>query len=441
MTTPATPVTPASSGPTKSKPPQLPMALPDQGTAWPELQAQMQGMRGRDVDWQSGRAAVYVFHSGDDVLQVAHDAYGMFISENGLGPAAFPSLRSMEKSVLDMALGLQHAPEGAAGSMTSGGTESIVMALKACRDFAQQQHPVSGVPEIVLPYSAHPAFDKGAHLLGLRVIRTPLTDDYLADVEQMAAAITPNTIMLVGSAPCFPYGLVDPIEALSDLAQAHGLWLHVDACVGGYIAPFMRSAGETIAPFDFAVSGVMSMSADLHKYGYAAKGASTVLYRSKTLRDAQVFAFSDWPCGVMFTPTLAGTRPGGAIAAAWAVMNYLGHDGYTKRAARIAEARRSLVAGLDELGLGTFGDPRLSIVAFGGKSDPDSDDLDLLAVGEGLYAQGWFSSRVQNPDGIQLMLSPEHDQTMDEYLAILGECVAKVRAGGLNRSGRPTSYS
>lgn len=429
-----------------SMPPTLPKTLPEQGTAWPELQAQMQSMRGGDVNWQAGRAAVYVFHSGDDVLQVAHDAYGLFISENGLGPAAFPSLRSMEKSVIDMALGLQHAPEGAAGSMTSGGTESIVMALKACRDFSQQQHPVSGVPEIVVPYSAHPAFDKGAHMLGMRVVRTPLTADYLSDVEQMTAAITPNTVMLVGSAPCFPYGLVDSIEALSDLAQARGLWLHVDACVGGYLAPFMRAAGEVIAPFDFALPGVLSMSADLHKYGYAAKGASTVLYRSKALRDAQVFAFSDWPCGAMFTPTLAGTRPGGAIAAAWAVMNYLGHAGYTQRAARISAARRSLAGGLEALGLQPFGDPRMSIIAFGGapnlnRSLNKSTDIDLLAVGEGLYAHGWFSSRVQNPDGIQLMLSPEHDRSMDEYLAILGESVAKVRAGGVSRSGAPVSYS
>lgn len=412
----------------------LPTDLPIQGTAWPELQAQMQSMRGDDVQWQSGRAAVYVFDSGEDVRQVAHDAYGMFISENGLGPAAFPSLRGMEKSVLDMALSLQQAPAGAAGSMTSGGTESIVMALKACRDYTAQQHPVQGIPEIVVPYSAHLAFDKGAHMLGMRVVRTPLADDFRSDVEQMAAAITPNTVMLVGSAPCFPYGVVDSIEALSELAIASNLWLHVDACVGGYLAPFMRAAGEDIAPFDFSVPGVMSMSADLHKYAYAAKGASTVLYRSKELRDAQVFAFSDWPCGMMFTPTMAGTRPGGAIAAAWAVMNYLGHSGYTEKAGRIRTARTRLQSGLGALGLRCFGDPQMSILAFGG-------DLDLLAVGEKLYAQGWFSSRVQKPDGIQLMLSPEHDQSMEEYLEILRDAVAQVQAGGGASSSKPISYS
>ena len=414
------------------------VTLNDTGRPWVELESEMLAWRGGDVAWRDGRAAVYVFNSGDDVMQVAHDAYGHFIAENGLGPAAFPSLKRMEREVVEMAMGLQHVPEEGAGSMTSGGSESIFLAVKACRDWSRSHMPVTGVPQIVVPYSAHPAFDKAAHLLGLQVVRVPLSDGYLADVSAMAEAVSKRTIMIVGSAPCFPYGVIDPIAALSTLAQERGLWLHVDACVGGYLNPFVAALGVELSEYDFRLPGVMSMSADLHKYGYAAKGASTVLYRHKSHREAQVFHFDDWPCGHMYTPTLAGTRPGGAIAAAWAVLNYLGWEGYTAKAARIMAARERLLAGLAELHLRVFGDPQLSIVAFG--AGPE-EDLDMLAVGEGLYRDGWFSSRVRNPDGVQVMISPEHDRFMDQYLDTLGHWVERGRRGELGKGSKDVSYS
>ena len=413
-------------------------SLPEKGRSWGELEAQMLDWRGGDVNWQQGRAAVYVFHPGDDVMQVTHDAYGLFIAENGLGPAAFPSLKRMEREVVEIALGLQRAPDGAAGSMTSGGSESIFMAVKACRDWSRSNRPVEGVPQIVVPYSAHPAFDKAAHLLGLEVARVPLGPDFEADTDAMAGSVSARTIMIVGSAPCFPYGLIDPIADLSALALERNLWLHVDACVGGYLNPFVVALGEDLPAWDFHLPGVSSMSLDLHKYGYAAKGASTVLYRSRELRDAQVFHFDDWPCGHMYTPTLAGTRPGGAIAAAWAVLHYLGHEGYVGRARQILAAQRRLRAGLDALGLGVFGNPMLSIVAFG--AGP-GEGLDMLAVGEGLYRDGWFSSRVRAPDGIQVMLSPEHHRWMDAYLEVLERWVRRGRLGELVREQPGPRYS
>ena len=413
--------------------------IPEQGTDWQTLQADMLAARGKDVAWKDGRAAVYVFHSGDDVMGVAHDAYGMFIAENGLGPAAFPSLKRMESEVISIALDLQQAPEGAAGCMTSGGTESIVMAMKACRDWSAANRPVQGTPKVVVPYSAHPAFNKGAHMLGMEVVRVPTAEGYLADVDAMAGAVDARTVMVVGSAPCFPYGVIDPIERLGQLAESANLWLHVDACVGGYLTPFMREvhaeAGREVLPAcDFCVPVVASISLDLHKYGYAAKGASTVLYRQKVYRDAQVFHFEDWPCGHMYTPTLAGTRPGGAIAAAWAVLHYLGRSGYVARAQRIDAVRRRLEDFCAAEGLTVFGAPGLSIIAFGDERG------DILAAGEGLYAEGWFSSRVQNPDGIQYMISPEHDRSIDAYLDVLGRCVKDARAGRLRRGGA-ISYS
>ncbi|MBM4205808.1 MAG: aspartate aminotransferase family protein, partial [Gammaproteobacteria bacterium] len=219
-------------------------SLPDKGTPWASLETDLIRSGSRDVKWREGRAAVYVFNSGEDVMQVAHDAYGLFIAENGLGPAAFPSLKRMEQEVVDIALSLQNAPEGAAGSMTSGGTESILLALKSCRDWNQRHRPVLGKPKIVVPYSAHPAFNKGAHLMGLEIVRVPLKADFTADVEGMAVVIDSRTIMVVGSAPCFPYGVIDPIPELSRLAAERSIWLHVDACVGGYLSPFMQKVRE-----------------------------------------------------------------------------------------------------------------------------------------------------------------------------------------------------
>ncbi|MCR6643254.1 MAG: pyridoxal-dependent decarboxylase [Terricaulis sp.] len=261
-----------------------------------------------DVNWREGKSAIYVFNAGDDVGAVKKAAYAMFSEENGLGPAAFPSLAQMEREVVDFGLSLLNAPDGAAGAMTSGGTDSIVMAMKAARDYARAQGR-GGAFNIVIPASAHPAFDKGAMLMDIEVRRAALKD-YLADPAAIEAAMDAQTILIVGSAPCFPYGLIDPIEALSALALRKGAWLHVDACVGGYLAPFVRMNGADLPVFDFSAPGVSSISGDLHKYGYASKGASTVFFRSEALKAHMPFDAGPWPLGRMITPTLAGTRPG-----------------------------------------------------------------------------------------------------------------------------------
>jgi len=287
--------------------------LPETGTDWETLRERLVALGARDADWRRARTAVYVFHAGEDVLRVAKEAYALYQSENALGPLAFPSLKQMEEEVVGMGLSLLHAPAGARGSMTSGGTESILLAVKACREEARSRGIETAGAEIVVPRSAHPAFDKAALYLGLRVVRVPVAADLRADVDAMAAAIGPRTLMLVGSAPCFPYGVIDPIAELSQLALERGLWLHVDACVGGYFAPFARMNGVPVPDFDFTLPGVRSISADLHKYGYAAKGASTIFHRSEEQWRHQVFTFDDWPAGGMTTPTMAGTRPGGAI--------------------------------------------------------------------------------------------------------------------------------
>jgi glutamate/tyrosine decarboxylase-like PLP-dependent enzyme len=398
--------------------------LPERGTEWSVLAARMRELGTEDVDWRDGRAAVYVFHAGEDVLDVAKRAYGLYQSENGLGPAAFPSLARMERDVIDMGLSLLRAPEGACGNMTSGGSESIFMAVKACRDAARAAGRDTIGDEIVLPRSAHPAFDKAAHYLDLRTVRVPVGADLRADVGRMRDVVGERTLMLVGSAPCFPYGLIDPIAGLGELAQERELWLHVDACVGGYFAPFARMNGVDVADFDFAVPGVCSISADLHKYGYTAKGASTVFHRSEEQRAHQVFSFDDWPAGGMTTPTAAGTRPGGAIASAWAVMNYLGVEGYREKAAAVVATREKLEAAIAAIPeLQAIGEPRLGLLAFGAR---DPEQLAIFAVWARLKQRGWFTGVITEPPGIHLMLSPAHARVIDTYAQDLAQAVSAV---------------
>lgn len=397
--------------------------MPEKGTDWETLKRDMQARGQGDVKWRDGKTAVYVFNAGPDVERVQKEAYTLFMSENGLGPLAFPSLKKMEDEVVSMGLSLLHAPEGAAGNITSGGTDSITMAMKAARDFARKEGDKKGTLNIVLPRSAHPAFDKAAKVMEIEVRRVAVGSDWLADVEAMAEAADAQTAMIVGSAPCFPYGLIDPIEKLGELAQARGLWLHVDACVGGYIAPFVRMNGGDIPPFDFEVEGVSSMSADLHKYGYCAKGASTVLFRTEALRAHMIFDCNEWPGGRMITPTLAGTRPGGAIAAAWAVMNFLGVEGYRAKHRQVTDAREKIEAGARALGFRVIGRPQLGLLAF------THDEIDCMAVWGKLFERGWFTSLTTEPKGLHLMLSPFHLQVADIYLSDLAAAMAEVKAG------------
>ncbi|HEY0437011.1 MAG TPA: pyridoxal-dependent decarboxylase [Phenylobacterium sp.] len=395
-------------------------ALPEKGAAWPALKARMLELGQADVRWRDGKTAVYVFNAGPEVEQVQKEAYALFMSENGLGPAAFPSLRQMEAEVVGFALDLLHAPADAAGTITSGGTDSITMAVKAARDFARKSRGVTGPLNLVLPRSAHPAFDKACALMEIEVRRTPLRD-YLADPAAMAAACDRATVMIVGSAPNFPYGLIDPIDELAYLAASRDLWLHVDACVGGYLAPFVRMNGAEIAPFDFALPAVRSMSADLHKYGYCAKGASTVLFRSEELQKFMVFDFKDWPGGRMVTPTLAGTRPGGAISAAWAVMNFLGVEGYRAKQGQVTAAREAIEAGVQALGFQVLGAPQLGLIAF---THPQAD---AMAIWAKLRERGWFTSVTTEPRGLHLMLSPIHAEVSPTYLADLAWALEAVR--------------
>jgi glutamate/tyrosine decarboxylase-like PLP-dependent enzyme len=392
------------------------LSLPQNGAPWTELEARMREMASGDVKWRDGRTGLYIFNAGEDVERVQKAAYAMFSAENGLGPAAFPSLAQMEREVVAVGLGLLNAPPGATGSMTSGGTDSIFLAVKAARDHARAERGLKRPLNVVIPFSAHPAFDKACAVMDIEVRRVP-TKDFLADVAAMDAAADAATLMIVGSAPCFPFGLIDPIEALGELAERRNIWLHVDACVGGYLAPFVRMNGVELPPFDFAIPAVQSISGDLHKYGYASKGASTVFFRSAELKAFMTFDAGPWPLGRMVTPTLAGTRPGGAIAAAWAVMHYLGIDGYRQKQRAVTDAREKIETGVKRLGFQILGRPQLGIVAFAHK------DFDALSVYASMQRRGWFTAALLEPRALHLMLSPKHVEVAEQYLADLEACL------------------
>jgi len=402
------------------------MTLPQQGIPWAELEPAMLAAGEHDVDWRHGRAPAFVHYAGDEVLEVAKRAYLMYFSENGLGQRAFGSLAKFESEVVAMGLSLLHGGSDARGAMTTGGTESIFLAVKAARDHAAAARRIEGKPQIVLAYSAHPAFDKAAYFLGLETVRTPLRANFTADPDAMADAITPATVMVVGSAPAYPHGVMDPISRIAEIAAERGVWMHVDACVGGYFAPFAQQLGYAVEAFDFALPGVTSISADLHKYGYAAKGASTLFFADSASFGHMAWAFDGWPRGQYMTNTLVGTRAGGAIAAAWAVMNHLGTEGYLRITERVIATRRAYEAGVESLGFRRLGRPQLSILAYG------SEQHDIAAVGKAMTARGWLTGFVKEPAGIHLMLNLTHEPVVGRYLEDLAESVEEARVSGTN---------
>lgn len=398
------------------------MQLPKKGRSREDVHNEIETALGRDADWRGGKIWSLVYFAGEDVSEVLKDAYTAAFYTNGLGPGAFKSLRKFESEVIAMTAGLLGEPE-ATGNMTSGGTESILMAVKTARDFAKAERGVTE-PEMVLPVSAHPAFDKSAQYLGVKAVHTGLRDDFRADVEEMSRAITPNTVLVVGSAPNYPFGTIDSIPEIAAIASERGIPCHVDACLGGFLLPFVERLGYDVPPWDFRVPGVSSMSSDLHKYGFSARGASTVMYRDGAYRRHQFFTQTDWPGGLYGSPTMTGSRPGAAVAAAWAVLTFLGEDGYIRLAKVIMDSTRTLMDGVNAIeGLKVLGTPDMSVFAIG------SDTLDVHAVGDALDAFGWHPDRQQRPPALHFMVTPAHEPIVETFLADLRESARKVASG------------
>lgn len=402
------------------------MKIPKSGLSKEEIGARLSAVREGDVPWRSGKVWAYVYDAGRDVESVTKSAFMDFLTENGLDPTAFPSLLKLENEVVGAVASHLNAPETAAGTFTSGGTESILLAVKAARDRALSARPDLGRPHMVLPSTAHAAFQKAAHYLGLDVTIVPVDASYRADVAAMDEAITDRTVLLVGSAVSYAHGVLDPIEALGKLASDRGLLLHVDACIGGFVLPYFRRLGADLPPFDFSVPGVTSMSCDLHKYGFAPKGASVVLYRDAELRSHQFYACATWTGYTIVNAAVQSGKSGGPLAAAWAALKFIGDDGYMALSTKMYEATRKVCEGIEaHPDLHLLAAPDANLVAIA------SDTVDVFHVVDEMSRRGWTVQAQltygNSPANIHLSVNPRAVECVEELLADLDASVAAAR--------------
>lgn len=389
------------------------MVLPDEGMSPQAIFTHLDELKHDDVRWRQGRAFTLVYFGGDDVLAVAEEAYRKYSSENALNTDAFPSLRTLQGEVVGFVGDWLHAGDDGAGFMTSGGTESILMAVKAARERGRKEFGVNA-PNIVLPTSAHAAFEKGCYYFGVESRRVAVGRDWRADADAMEDAIDENTVLLVGSAPQYPQGVIDPIADIAALAESRNINCHVDACMGGVTLTYMSRLGEYIPAWNFTVPGVTSISVDLHKYGYTAKGASVIMHRNKTLRGYQTFVTDNWLGGVYGSSGVLGTKGGGSMAAAWAVMRYLGHDGYERVTAAARKACLELAAAVHDIPeLVLRAEPDVTLLAIGAADD---SQLDLFAVADALWRRGWYVDRQAPPPSLHCTVSVVHEGKIDSFV-------------------------
>lgn len=411
--------------------------LPETGRDRQEVLAELKGFGAHDPDYKNGRLWSLVYYLDEGYAEFLAEAWQAYSSANGLNPTAFKSLKQLENEIISATAALLHGTPEVCGVVTSGGTESCLLAVKTYRDLARARRRVTR-PEMIVPQTAHVAWFKASEYFGVKLRILPLAADLRADVGQLEKLINRNTVMILGSAPEYPHGLIDPIAQMGEIAQRRGIPLHVDACVGGFILPFMAMNGATLPPWDYRVPGVTSMSADIHKYGFAAKGASTITYRNLDYLRHQMFVYQDWPGGVFASPALLGTRPGGAYAAAWAAMQHFGQSGYRDLARRTSEAFSRLRAGIEAMpALRVLGDPQGPLLGYGAR-DPE---VNIYAVGDQMDARGWQVNRLQFPEGLHAMVTAKHLDSVDAYLRDLQEAVATVKANpALAQQGGAATY-
>ncbi len=413
--------------------------FPQSGTAWETLKQEMLEFKELDHDWRGGRLPAYIYYFNDELVRVSSEAYSLYSVENALGEGkVFKSLTRMLDDISTMAFDLYNAPESAGMSFTSGGTEGLFEVVKTARKWHRTHRKSSGTLNVVAPVTAHAALDKAGEILDVEIIRTPLGPEYRGDTAAMADAITDDTILLFGSAPCFPYGVFDPTAELGRLALERDLWFHVDACWGGFVSPFAKQLGYPIPDWDFSVPGVTSISTDIHKFGFSAKGASLLIFRDVALKEYERFEFSGWPRGTYATPTFMGSRPAGAIASAWAVMRHLGFEGYLETTKAAMDATMGFIEGIDAIEglrcLRPIGETNVyNFVS-------DDPGVDIMAVADVLQENGWFPGRMREPLAIQQGVNPVHLPIVDEYVRDVAAAVDYVRANKQAGTYREDSY-
>ncbi|MBW2219894.1 MAG: aspartate aminotransferase family protein [Deltaproteobacteria bacterium] len=362
------------------------MRIPEKGLDKDEIFKQMTVFREEDLDWRSGRVMGYIYDAGKEAEEIGKKAYMMYLTENGLDPTAFPSLARFENELVSMVADHVGGDKDVVGNFTSGGTESILMAVKTARDYFRVRRPGIVMPEMILPTTAHAAFHKASVYFDVRVMPVPVNSEtYKADVEAVKRAITENTILLVGSAPSYAHGVIDPIYEMGQIALEHDILFHTDACVGGLMLPYLKQLGEPVPDFGFDIPGVTSVSVDLHKYGYTPKNASLILYRNKSIRKHQIFACAGWPGYTVVNSAFQSSKTGGSLAASWAVMNFIGHNGYLEIARKTLEATHKLVQGIAEIeDLRVMVKPEMVMFAV------TSDTVNVFHIIDEMKERGWY---------------------------------------------------
>lgn len=406
--------------------------MPENGLSAPDLLALLKRWKkAEESRWNEGQVSGGIYHGGEELTQVLTEAYSYFALTNPLHPDVFPYVRKMESEVISMTVALFNGTaRGACGAMTSGGTESILMACKAYRDRAKEK----GIekPELIIAVSAHAAFEKACHYFEIELVRVPVDPiTFKLDIAATKAAINKNTVLIVGSAPSFPHGVIDDIPALSALAMEHNIGLHVDCCLGSYLVCMLERIGYKIAPFDFRLPGVSSISCDTHKYGYAPKGSSVVMFSTPELRRHMYFVAPDWTGGIYASPTIAGSRPGGLIAATWAALVHIGSNGYLECGRKIMAAVEQIKAGVKKIdGIKLTCQPDMSVISLQVDSNSSvaqrAPHLNIFKVGEALGNKHWSVNTLQKPGAIHFCVTYMHIKFVDRFLKDLQWAVDEV---------------
>jgi glutamate/tyrosine decarboxylase-like PLP-dependent enzyme len=419
--------------------------LPQAGCERQQILDELRVLHEKEISrWKDGFVSGAVYHGGDEHIEFLNQVYALYSQANPLHSDLWPSATKFEAEVVAMTASMlgagsvstQDGGEGQiCGTVTSGGTESILLAMKAYRDCARQQRGITH-PQMVLPVTAHAAFDKASQYFNIKMVQVPVDSGYCADIGAVERAINRNTIVVVGSAPSFPHGVIDPIAEMSDLARQRGVGFHTDACLGGFVLPWAEKLGYPVPSFDFRLPGVTSMSADTHKYGYAAKGTSVVLYRGLDLRRYQYYTTADWPGGLYFSPTFAGSRPGALSAACWAAMVSMGQDGYLKATRKILETASKIRQGIDAMSdLKVLGDP-LWVIAFA------SESLNIYRIMDFMSRRHWNLNGLQRPPAVHICVTMRttQDGVAERFLEDLQEAVEHVRQHPEEKGGMAPIY-
>ncbi len=419
--------------------------LPETGRSREAILREMERLSAMEEPrWRDGFASGAVYHGDKEYIDFLNKAYAINSQSNPLHADLWPSTVKYEAEVVSMTadmlgasrIGPGREPEDRiCGTVTSGGTESILLAMKAYRDWARAKKGITK-PEMIVPTTAHAAFDKAAEYFNIRIVRVPVDDEYKADVTATRKAITKNTIVLVGSAPSFPHGIIDPIAELAELARERGIGFHTDACLGGFVLPWAEKLGYNVPPFDFRVPGVTSISVDTHKYGYAPKGTSVVLYRGLELRHYQYFKTTDWPGGLYFSPTFAGSRPGALIAACWAAMVSIGEKGYLEATRKILQTAELIKAGIAKIPeLYILGKPLWNI-AFSSRT------LDIYRIMDYMTGKGWSLNGLHRPASVHICVTLRHTQkgVAERFIQDLQSAVEHVKEHPEEKGGMAPVY-